>query len=84
LLRDDVGEGPRVLEDLGATFDLVSVPPIGLLGDWPISTLSGGYDVVWDGLSVLFDELDDVDRRRILAETTVDFYQLRPDLLVEQ
>lgn len=45
-------------------------------GDWPISLLAGGYDRVWDGLSVLFDELDPADRDRVLAGTATEFYGL--------
>ena len=45
-------------------------------GDWPISVLSGGYDRVWDGLSVLFDELPGSDRTRILGSTAIDFYRI--------
>ena len=47
-------------------------------GDWPISVLSGGYDRVWDGLTVLFDELSDADRARILGETATEFYRIDP------
>jgi L-fuconolactonase len=47
-------------------------------GDWPISVLSGGYDRVWDGLTVLFDELSDADRARILGETAIEFYRIDP------
>jgi L-fuconolactonase len=47
-------------------------------GDWPISVLSGGYDRVWDGLTVLFDELPDADRARILGETAIEFYRIDP------
>jgi L-fuconolactonase len=47
-------------------------------GDWPISVLSGGYDRVWDGLAVLFAELSDEDRARILGGTAVDFYGIDP------
>ena len=47
-------------------------------GDWPISVLSGGYDRVWDGLTVLFDELSDADRTRILGETAMEFYRIDP------
>ena len=47
-------------------------------GDWPISVLSGGYDRVWDGLTVLFDELSNADRARILGETAAEFYRIDP------
>jgi L-fuconolactonase len=47
-------------------------------GDWPISILSGGYDRVWDGLSVLFAELSDGDRVEILGNTAVEFYGIDP------
>jgi L-fuconolactonase len=43
-------------------------------GDWPISVLAGGYDRVWDGLSVLFAELGDADRERVLGGTAAEFY----------
>ncbi len=43
-------------------------------GDWPISVLSGGYDRVWDGLSLLFDELPLGDRVSIVGATAEDFY----------
>jgi L-fuconolactonase len=47
-------------------------------GDWPISVLSAGYDRVWDGLTVLFDELPDADRARILGTTALEFYRIDP------
>jgi L-fuconolactonase len=47
-------------------------------GDWPISVLSGGYDRVWDGLTVLFDELPEADRARILGTTALEFYRIDP------
>jgi L-fuconolactonase len=47
-------------------------------GDWPISILSGGYDRVWDGLGVLFAELDASDRDRILGGTAIEFYGIDP------
>ncbi len=47
-------------------------------GDWPISVLSGGYDRVWDGLTVLFDELSGADRARVLGETATEFYRIDP------
>jgi L-fuconolactonase len=47
-------------------------------GDWPISVLSGGYDRVWDGLTVLFDELPNADRARILGTTALEFYRIDP------
>lgn len=43
-------------------------------GDWPVSILAGGYDRVWDGLRVLFDEFDDQDRTRMLGTNAIDFY----------
>ena len=45
-------------------------------GDWPISVLSGGYDRVWEGLSVLFDELPGADRAKILGTTALEFYRI--------
>jgi L-fuconolactonase len=47
-------------------------------GDWPISILSGGYDRVWDGLSLLFDELPAPDRISILGGTARNFYRIDP------
>jgi L-fuconolactonase len=47
-------------------------------GDWPISILAGGYDRVWDGLGVLFDELPAADRTDILGKTARDFYRIDP------
>jgi L-fuconolactonase len=47
-------------------------------GDWPISVLSGGYDRVWDGLGVLFDDLPEADRGRILGATALEFYRIDP------
>ena len=47
-------------------------------GDWPISVLSGGYNRVWDGLSVLFGELSAADRRNVLGETARNFYRIDP------
>ncbi|MDQ1547956.1 MAG: L-fuconolactonase [Actinomycetota bacterium] len=47
-------------------------------GDWPISVLSGGYERVWDGLTLLFDELPDSDRARILGTTALEFYRIDP------
>jgi L-fuconolactonase len=47
-------------------------------GDWPISILSGGYDRVWDALSLLFDELPVADRTRILGGTARNFYRIDP------
>jgi L-fuconolactonase len=47
-------------------------------GDWPISLLSGGYDRVWDGLGVLFAELDAAERELILGETAIEFYGIDP------
>jgi L-fuconolactonase len=47
-------------------------------GDWPISVLSGGYDRVWGGLTVLFDELPEADRARILGTTALEFYRIDP------
>jgi L-fuconolactonase len=52
-------------------------------GDWPISVLSGGYDRVWDGLSVLFAELPVADRDQILAQTAIDFYRIDPQRLAD-
>ncbi|KQV06831.1 amidohydrolase family protein [Leifsonia sp. Root112D2] len=50
-------------------------------GDWPISVLSGGYDRVWDGLSVLFSELDVHDRQAVLGGTAERFYGISADRL---
>lgn len=50
-------------------------------GDWPISVLSGGYDRVWDGLSVLFSELDAHDRQAVLGGTAERFYGISADRL---
>lgn len=50
-------------------------------GDWPISVLSGGYDRVWDGLCVLFDELDADAREAVLGGTAERFYGIGPDQL---
>lgn len=50
-------------------------------GDWPISVLSGGYDRVWDGLNVLFAELDTADRERLLGGTAIEFYGIDPGRL---
>jgi L-fuconolactonase len=47
-------------------------------GDWPISVLSGGYDRVWDGLSVLFGELSEDDRANILGHTAIAVYGIDP------
>jgi L-fuconolactonase len=47
-------------------------------GDWPISVLSGGYDRVWEGLSVLFAELSDGERAQILGNTAAEFYGIDP------
>ncbi len=43
-------------------------------GDWPISMLAGDYDRVWDGLQVVFADLDPADREWILAGSAIDFY----------
>lgn len=50
-------------------------------GDWPISVLSGGYDRVWDGLNVLFAELDTADREQLLGGTAIEFYGIDPGRL---
>lgn len=50
-------------------------------GDWPISVLSGGYDRVWDGLNLLFAELDGPDRERVLGDTAIEFYGIDPGRL---
>lgn len=47
-------------------------------GDWPISTIAGGYDRVWDGLQEVFADLAPRDRERIFGETAIDFYQIDP------
>ena len=52
-------------------------------GDWPISVLSGGYNRVWDGLSLLFAELSDGDRAQILGNTATEFYAIDPIRLAE-
>ena len=43
-------------------------------GDWPISVLAGDYEVVWRGLTPLFDELDAAQRDALLAGTAIGFY----------
>jgi L-fuconolactonase len=43
-------------------------------GDWPISILSGGYKLIWDGLSSIFAELDVLEREKILGGTAKRFY----------
>lgn len=43
-------------------------------GDWPISVLAGDYEMVWQGLTPLFDELSSHDRAAVLGHTAVDFY----------
>lgn len=50
-------------------------------GDWPISVLAGGYIRVWEQLSILFDELETVDRAAILGGTAAHFYRIPPDQL---
>lgn len=50
-------------------------------GDWPISVLAGGYVRVWEGLSVLFDELSADDRGAILGGTAARFYGIPADRL---
>jgi L-fuconolactonase len=50
-------------------------------GDWPISVLSGGYDHVWDELSVIFADLNPTDRARILGGTAAEFYGIPMDRL---
>ncbi|MET4783244.1 amidohydrolase family protein [Glaciihabitans sp. UYNi722] len=50
-------------------------------GDWPISVLAGGYDRVWEGLQLLFAELDVAARSAILGETAQQFYRIDPRLL---
>jgi len=50
-------------------------------GDWPISILSGGYDRVWDGLRVLFDEFPAADRDNVLGKTAINFYGIDADRL---
>jgi L-fuconolactonase len=45
-------------------------------GDWPISVLNGGYDKVWNELSVIFDELSPDDRDNILSRTALEFYRV--------
>jgi L-fuconolactonase len=47
-------------------------------GDWPISVLSGGYDRVWDALSLLFSELEPAARASILGATAIEFYGIDP------
>lgn len=46
-------------------------------GDWPVSTIAGGYDRVWAGTSALLTGLDDTDRDWILGGTAQQFYQLK-------
>ncbi|GAB3537503.1 amidohydrolase family protein [Arthrobacter tecti] len=50
-------------------------------GDWPISVLAGGYERVWQGLSSLFDELDESERRAVLGGTAQKFYGIERALL---
>jgi hypothetical protein len=40
--------------------------------------LSGGYDRVWDGLALLFAELDPAARASILGATAIEFYGIDP------
>ena len=47
-------------------------------GDWPISVLGGGYTRVWNGLTPLFDGLDQTEREWILGRSAADFYALDP------
>jgi L-fuconolactonase len=44
--------------------------------DWPISVLAGGYQRVWDGLSVLLGELSADERAAILGGTAARFYDI--------
>lgn len=52
-------------------------------GDWPMSLLSTGYDTTWDGLAILFDELDAADREQLVAATCRRFYGLDPDRVAD-
>lgn len=47
-------------------------------GDWPIATLAGGYDRIWDALQVVLSDLDVDDRQRIFAGTATEFYGIAP------
>ena len=46
-------------------------------GDWPVSTIAGGYDRIWAGISALLADLTDIDRDRILGGTAQEFYLLK-------
>jgi L-fuconolactonase len=63
---------------LERALDAFGSPRLMYGGDWPISLLSGGYDRVWDGLNVLFAELDADDRERVLGDTAIEFYGIDP------
>jgi L-fuconolactonase len=63
---------------LGRAIDCFGADRLMYGGDWPISVLSGGYDRVWGGLTVLFDELGERERAKILSGTARDFYRIDP------
>lgn len=45
-------------------------------GDWPISTLAGTYQQVWDATLETLDGLDDADRAAVLGGTAQQWYSL--------
>jgi L-fuconolactonase len=45
-------------------------------GDWPVSTLAGGYARMWEGTQVLLAGLTEAERARVLGGTAIEVYRL--------
>ena len=52
-------------------------------GDWPISTLAGGYERTWTAISEMLSGLSDVDKRAVLSGTAMRVYLSRPSRTYE-
>jgi L-fuconolactonase len=50
-------------------------------GDWPICVMAGGYAKVWREVGSLLEELDPVDRGRILGGSAIEFYRIPQERL---
>lgn len=75
----DPAEGwtvPRVAEAAGVAFDAFGPERVMYGGDWPMSTMAGGYRRVFEAISSVAAHLSESDRGRFFSGNAARFYGL--------